>query len=156
MKKSKHFKIQELVCPEVYKKYGERAWMFIDPELIETLDIIREKILNKPMIVNNWASGGGYTQRGLRCNICQLVRDKTKNGKLYLSAHNFGKAIDATVEGMTAEEARRLIIKNQILLHIRFVWRMAFLGCTWMCMMRIKGKCICLRYNSKTLNRLRL
>lgn len=116
MKKSKHFKIQELVCPEVYKKYGERAWMFIDPELIETLDIIREKILDKPMIVNNWVSGGGYTQRGLRCNICQLVRDKTKNGKLYLSAHNFGKAIDATIEGMTAEEARRLIIKNQILL----------------------------------------
>lgn len=34
----------------------------------------------------------------------------------YLSAHNFGKAIDATIEGMTAEEARRLIIKNQILL----------------------------------------
>ena len=90
--------------------------MFIDMELIETIDKIREKILNKPMIVNNWASGGGYTQRGLRCNICQLVRDKTKNGKLYLSAHNFGKAIDATIEGMTAEEARRLIIKNQILL----------------------------------------
>ena len=56
MKKSKYFKIQELVCPEVYKNYGEQAWMFIDPELIETLDIIREKILNKPMIVNNWTS----------------------------------------------------------------------------------------------------
>lgn len=33
-----------------------------------------------------------------------------------MSAHNFGKAIDATVQGMTAEEARNLIIKNQVLL----------------------------------------
>ena len=98
MKKSKHFKIQELVCPEVYKKYGERAWMFIDPELIETLDIIREKILNKPMIVNNWASGGGYTQRGLRCNICQLVRDKTKNGKLYVGLMDAPNGYDADLD----------------------------------------------------------
>ena len=116
MKKSRYFKIQELVCPEVYRRYGEQAWMFIDPELIETLDMIREKILCKPMIVNNWSAGGSYTQRGLRCNLCQLVKDKTKAGKLYLSAHNFGKAVDATVQGMTAEEARRLIVKNQILL----------------------------------------
>ena len=116
MKKSRYFKIQELVCPEVYRRYGERAWMFIDPELIETLDMIREKIICKPMIVNNWNTGGSYTQRGLRCNLCQLVKDKTKAGKLYLSAHNFGKAVDATVQGMTAEEARRLIVKNQILL----------------------------------------
>lgn len=116
MKKSNYFKIQELVCPETYKKFGEQAWMFIDERLLETLDIVREKILGKPMVVNNWTAGGGFTQRGLRCNLCQLVRDKTKSGKLYLSAHNFGKAVDATVQGMTAEEARKLIIKNQILL----------------------------------------
>lgn len=116
MEKSKYFKIQELVCPDVYKKYGEQAWMFIDPELIETLDIIREKVLCQPMVVNNWINGGSYTQRGLRCNLCQLVKDKTMVGKLYLSAHNFGKAIDATVQGMSAEDARKLIIKNQILL----------------------------------------
>ena len=42
MKKSNYFKIQELVCPDVYKKYGERAWMFLDKEMIESLDKIRE------------------------------------------------------------------------------------------------------------------
>ena len=116
MEKSKYFKIQELVCPDVYKKYGEQAWMFIDPELIETLDIIREKILCKPMVINNWSAGGSYTQRGLRCNLCPLAKDKTIAGRLYLSAHNFGKAVDATVQEMSAEEARKLIVKNQILL----------------------------------------
>lgn len=116
MKKSKYFKIQELVCPDVYRKFGEQAWMFIDERLIDTLDIVREKILCSPMIVNNWNAGGSYTQRGLRCNICQLVKSKTDISRLYLSAHNFGKAVDATVQGMTAEEARHLIIKNQILL----------------------------------------
>ena len=113
---SKYFNIKELVCPDVYNKFGEQSWMFIDNKLIETLDIVREKILCRPMVINNWASGGGYTQRGLRCNICQLVKSKTDIGRIYLSAHNFGKAIDATVQGMTAEEARKLIIKNQVLL----------------------------------------
>ena len=68
------------------------------------------------MIVNYLAAGVGYTQRGLRCNICQLVKSKTDIGRIYMSAHNFGKAIEATVRGMTAEEARKLIIKNQVLL----------------------------------------
>lgn len=113
---SAYFNIKELVCPDVYNKFGEQAWMFIDHRLIETLDIIREKILCKPMVINNWAAGGSYTQRGLRCNICQLVKSKTDIGRIYLSAHNFGKAIDATVQGMTAQEARDLIIKNQVLL----------------------------------------
>lgn len=113
---STYFNIKELVCPDIYNNFGEQSWMFIDNKLIETLDIVREKILCRPMVINNWASGGGYTQRGLRCNICQLVKSKTDIGRIYMSAHNFGKAIDATVQGMTAEEARNLIIKNQVLL----------------------------------------
>lgn len=113
---STYFNIKELVCPDIYNKFGEQSWMFIDNKLIETLDIVREKILCRPMVINNWAAGGGYTQRGLRCNICQLVKIKTDIGRIYMSAHNFGKAIDATVQGMTAQEARNLIIKNKILL----------------------------------------
>lgn len=116
MKKSKYFKIQELVCPDVFKRFGENAWMFIDHRLIETLDIVREKILCKPIIVNNWSVGGSFTQRGLRCNMCQVVKSKSAENNLYLSAHTFGKAIDASIQGMTGEEARKLIIKNQILL----------------------------------------
>ncbi|MEG2164119.1 MAG: hypothetical protein RRY55_06540 [Bacteroidales bacterium] len=111
--KSKYFKTEELVCRHVYAKFGEQAEMFIDSRLFETLDIIREKILCVPMIVNNWKSDGQFSQRGLRCNCCQIVKSKTAP---YLSAHVLGKAVDFDAKWMTAEQARQAIIKAQILL----------------------------------------
>ena len=111
--KSKYFKIEELVCRHVYEKFGDRAWMFIDDRLIETLNLLREKILGVPMIINTWKDGGGYSQRGLRCNRCQIVREKTSP---YLSAHILGKGVDFNASGMTAEQARNEIIKAQVLL----------------------------------------
>ena len=39
-----------------------------DPRLLEPICVIREK-LGKPITVNTWHSGGGLTQRGLRCNV---------------------------------------------------------------------------------------
>ena len=107
---SKFFSVKELVCKHVYDRYGDRAAMFLDDKLIETINTVREKILCTPMTVNNWHLGGSFTQRGLRCNLCDLVREKSERQQLYLSAHCLGKGIDFTPEGMTAEEARRLII----------------------------------------------
>lgn len=108
--KSEFFSVKELVCKHVYDRYGEAAAMFLDDKLIETINTVREKILCTPMTVNNWATGGSFSQRGLRCNLCDLVREKSERQQLYLSAHCLGKGIDFTPEGMTAEEARRLII----------------------------------------------
>lgn len=111
--KSKYFKIEELVCRHVYEKFGDKAWMFIDSRLVETLNLLREKILGVPMIINTWKDGGGYSQRGLRCNRCQLVREKTAP---YLSAHVLGKGVDFNATGMTSDEVRSAIIKAQVLL----------------------------------------
>ena len=116
MRTLNNFDIKELVCKEVYNKFGDQAWMFIDEKLIKTLDVVRNEILKRPMTINNWHIGGNYTQRGLRCNVCQLVKSKTDIGRLYLSAHNFGKAIDATVEGIDAEEARNIILQHRDML----------------------------------------
>ena len=116
MKKSDYFNIRELVCPDVYRKFGEKAWVFIDERLLDTLHVLREKVFARPMIINNWAAGGNLTQRGLRCNLCPIVREKSQAGQLYLSAHNMGKAADITVEGLSADEARRLIERCRILL----------------------------------------
>lgn len=101
----KYFGIKELVCRHVYNKHGENAWAFFDPRLLETLLWIREHI-GKPIIVNNWSSGGTYTQRGLRCNLCELVRSKTNSQTLYMSAHIQGTAVDFDVVGMTAAKVR--------------------------------------------------
>lgn len=101
----KHFGIKELVCPHVYEEWGEKAWQFIDDRLQANLEFIREGI-GKPIVVNNWAKGGTYDERGLRCNLCSIVKSKKK---VYLSQHIFGKAVDFGVVGMKAEEVRQWI-----------------------------------------------
>lgn len=103
------FDIEELVCKHTLAEWGERAWQFLDTEFLHCLLIIRRDILKKPMTCNY----GIMTQRGMRCNMCELTRSK---GKVYLSSHLLGKAGDFTVKDMTAEEARELIRKNAHLL----------------------------------------
>ena len=100
-----YFDIRELVSPRVYEKEGENAWRFFDPRLLEVMLFIREA-LGKPISVNKWMFGKSYTQRGLRENTSEIVSAKTKAGKLYLSAHVFGQALDFDVKGMSAEEVR--------------------------------------------------
>lgn len=105
-KVKKNFQLKELVCPHCVKTYGDKAWQFLSTELLSTIYVLRNEVIKKPMIVNN---GTTFTQRGLRCNICELVKGKTKP---YMSAHALGKAIDFHVNGMEAEEVRQLIKDN--------------------------------------------
>ena len=104
--------VKEIVCPHVYAKWGDNAIRFIDPMLREVLNVIRNKILKRPININ----GKNFTQRGLRCNCCQLVADKTKAGKVYLSAHNLGKGLDFDCPGLTVQQVHDLIKKNAKLL----------------------------------------
>lgn len=108
----KYFKIQELVSPTVYKKYGESAWKFLCPRLLYTMLIIRVALGN-PITVNNWHKGGSFKQRGLRSNLGYIFLSKFKKGILYLSGHVLGKALDFDVKGMSAEEVRWWIRNNE-------------------------------------------
>lgn len=103
------FQVSELVCEHTHSKWGERSWQFLDTDYLECLLIIRRDILQVPMTCNH----SGANQRGLRCNRCELVKEK-KN--VYLSSHILGKAGDFSVKGMTAEEARSRIRNNAHLL----------------------------------------
>lgn len=100
-----YFDIDELVCDHVLGKFGQSAWDFLDTDYIHCLLVIRRDILKKPM----WCNGNGAKQRGLRCNLCPMVREKKVP---YISAHVQGKAGDFTVQGMTAQKARELIIEH--------------------------------------------
>lgn len=104
-----NFSIKELVCKEVWNKFKEDAWQFISTELLSTLYTLRYEVLKQPIVINTWARGGGFTQRGLRCNRCYLVRSKSS---AYLSAHIQGKAIDFHVTNMSIETAKELIRSN--------------------------------------------
>lgn len=108
-KLSENFKVQELVCRHCYEKFGEASWQFLSTELLSTLYTLRYVIFNKPITVNTWHNGGGFSQRGLRCNICPLVKDKDD---IYLSAHNLGCAIDFNVKDMQSDEVNNSIKRN--------------------------------------------
>ena len=107
----KYFNIKEFVDGATFKRHGNRAWQFMDMRLLHTMFIIREAI-GKPITINV----GTSQQRGLRTNICRIVKKKTLEGKLYLSAHTMGKAVDFDVKGMKAEEVRDWIIEHQSIL----------------------------------------
>ena len=97
-----YFQIRELVCDHTFSRWGERAWQFLDTNFLACLLIIRRDILQAPMVCNHDEAD----QRGLRCNRCELVKDKSS---VYLSSHVLGKAGDFTVRGLTAQEARSRI-----------------------------------------------
>lgn len=101
-----NFKIQELVCPHCYNKFGEKSWQFLSTQILSTLYTLRFEIFKRPIVVNNWAMKGKLSQRGLRCNMCSLVRDKKS---IYLSAHIQGNALDFNVQGLTTEEVHNII-----------------------------------------------
>ncbi len=104
-----YFDAEELVCDHTFRKWGEQSWDFLDTDFLHALLIIRRDIIKKAM----WCNGNTKKQRGLRCNRCQMVRDKST---VYLSAHCLGKAGDFTISGMTAEQARQKIKENAHLL----------------------------------------
>ena len=87
--KCKHFKIYELVDPEIYRKRGEKAWELFDYRILETIDILRDYFYEKygaVMIINTWKWGGKRKWSGFR----------TPSSKYYspTSQHSHGRAVD--------------------------------------------------------------
>ena len=108
-KLKENFDIRELVCPHCYKKFGEGSWQFLSTELLSTLYKLRYEIFQQPIVINNWHKGGKYDERGLRCNMCPLVKGKKS---IYLSAHCLGMAIDFNVGKLKSDEVFPVIKYN--------------------------------------------
>ena len=105
-----NFDIRELVCPHTYERWGdELSWQFLQADLLEVIYVLRSQLLKVPMIVNTWASGGQFDERGLRCNMCELVKSKSS---IYLSPHCMGAAIDFHTNSIEPEKIRNLIRMN--------------------------------------------
>lgn len=103
---SEYFDIKELVCNHIYSRFGSQAWMFLSTQLLHTLLVLRTEIVKLPMVVNT----STLKQRGMRCNMCNIVKSKTSP---YISAHVTGNGVDFTCASKTAEEIRQLIKSNQ-------------------------------------------
>lgn len=114
------FDTSELVCPHAYRVHGDAAMKFADPRMLKWLAWFRAAVM-RPVYVNNYQWGGDKSQRGYRCNLCQLVKNKTTSGQLYLSAHTRFQAVDFAVKDMGSEETRQWIAHhaNQMPVNIR-------------------------------------
>lgn len=120
------FNIKELVCPHCYKKFGDDSWQFLSTQILSTLYVLRFKIFKSPIIINNWALNGSFSQRGLRCNRCPLVKNKKD---VYLSAHILGNAFDFNVKGYTTEQVYDEIRKG--IDQFEYPIRMEITGGNW-------------------------
>jgi hypothetical protein len=107
-----YFQPWELVCRHVYSKYGNMSLMFADARLLKWLEWFRAAI-DRPVTVNTYMHAGKYSQRGYRCNLCSLVKDKTFADEMYLSAHTRFQAVDFNVSDMMDEEIRQWIDRNK-------------------------------------------
>jgi hypothetical protein len=110
--KPRHFDLKELVCPDIYAKFGQIAWQFFDDKMLMTLDLIRDQL--GPIYVNNWDINGEFDERGFRCIQCSLVKKAIKDKRLYVSPHMTGQGVDFDVKGMTAAQVRIWILSNEI------------------------------------------
>ena len=106
-----YFDIEELVCNHVLERWGEDAWQFLDTGFLANLLALRRDVIQKPMYCNNHKKG--IYQRGLRCNLCELVKEKDRP---YLSAHIMGKAGDFSIEGVSGVYQMGLM-RNRIKLY---------------------------------------
>jgi len=108
------FTAKELFCPHTINRFGKDGVWFLMPTFwAETLIAVRRDILQVRMLCNDDKS----TQRGCRCNLCQIVKDETSKNQCYQSPHtnNIGNDF-ILLDGMTAEQARKKIVEKQLLL----------------------------------------
>jgi len=102
MYKPKYFKAHELVPPNIYEKFGERSFMFIDDRLLRLIDGLRIKF--GAATINNYDYGGNRKYSGLR----------TPDSDHYnpTSQHSFGRAVDIIFSKVSAKYIREQIKKD--------------------------------------------
>lgn len=99
--KPKHFDIEELVPPDVFAIRGEKAIELFDVNALRLLDWLRDRY--GPAVINNWRSGGQFSQSGLR-TVAFYGSDAKYHASF--SQHKYGRAFDMKFSRKTAVEIR--------------------------------------------------
>lgn len=100
---SKHFVIEEFINPTTFKRDGEKSILLIDYKLIDIAEFIRED-LGIPITINNWHTGGQYSESGLR--------DKDSKTGASKSTHKLGKGIDVKAKNYYGLDWYNYVKKN--------------------------------------------
>lgn len=107
-----NFHLDEFIDPSTYASRGEKSLSLMDHRIIVLAQWLLET-LDKPITINNWATGGQYRESGLR-------NFNTKTGAKW-SQHKFGRAIDVKCKDATPKQIfavikahEQYLIDNQI------------------------------------------
>ena len=103
----KHFQLYELIDKVTFEKYGEDAWKLFTPELLYSLDGLRD-FLNVPIAINNWWDNtSSYFRQfsGYRPPDCTVGAP--------LSEHRKGNAADCHIDGADYDKLRLHIMDNK-------------------------------------------
>jgi hypothetical protein len=103
IKVSENFSLDEFINPTTYKKFGYKSQRYIRPEVIRIAQTIRS-FTGLSVTINNWATGGGYKESGLR--------DFTTSTGASYSAHKFGAGADLKIGKLTSHEMAKIVIDN--------------------------------------------
>lgn len=96
-----YFTPEEIFPPAVVEHFkgSESIWGLMDARILWTADALRNHF-KTPIRINNWASGGTFSQRGFR----------TEYGTALFSQHKFGRALDMDVGRIPAQEVRAELV----------------------------------------------
>jgi len=103
MYQCRHFSIEELVPPHVFKERGERAWQLLDTRALLTLDALRNHFGRT--VVNNWHTNGNRKWSGLRTKDCPQYSE--------YSQHTYGRAFDCIFMEAETEIVRAYVLANK-------------------------------------------
>lgn len=101
IKVSDNFFLDEFVPKSAITQLGDRARFLVCPEIFEAAQFIRDHI-NRPMVINDWATGGPYQNRGWR-SLYSRVGSKA-------SWHKLGRAFDFDIPGMSIDQTFNEVI----------------------------------------------
>lgn len=105
MYQPQHFRIEELVPPDMHTRWRhapQRLLMLFDIAALQTLDALRRRY--GPIIINNWHAGGAFSLSGWR------PWNSTEGAAL--SQHKMGRAFDCKFLRVTADEVREELMRT--------------------------------------------
>jgi hypothetical protein len=104
MKISENFDVREFVTREIFLKFKENSKWFVSKQQLEFAEFLRSHF-DKPIIINNWLTGGDLDERGTR-------NPNASTGATY-SQHKIANALDFNVKGMTSDEVYDHILAHE-------------------------------------------
>lgn len=99
-----NFYLDEFIHPNIYKRFGKISTKYISKELVDLVQLIRDKY-GKPIYINTWYNGGNLKNSGLRDYKTPL------GGKLNRSRHYYGLCADLHCEDI--KELQKHIYDNR-------------------------------------------